>query len=136
MKYKDGHCANPFHELAEFALKILIIPHSNADVKRIFSQLSVTKSKLPNKMSTDTVNALLHIKYGLKRHGKCCCNCTYPLEILRKIGHIKSYKDRKGESREQVIVTDDPVPSCSYEIEELEDDVQISIRDSSDSGQE
>ena len=86
-------------------------------------------------MSTETVNALLHIKYGLKRHRKCCCNYTYPPEILRKIGHIESHKDQKGQSRVQV-VTDDPVPSYSYEVEELEDDVQISIRDSSGSGQE
>ena len=59
------------------------------------------KSKLRNKMSrpTETVNALLHIKYGLKRHRKWCCNYTYPPEILCKIGHIESHKDRKGQSR-------------------------------------
>lgn len=30
--YKDASGNNPFHELSEFALEMLIIPHSNADL--------------------------------------------------------------------------------------------------------
>lgn len=39
-------------ELAKFAISVLILSHSNAEVERIFSQLNVMKSKRRNRMET------------------------------------------------------------------------------------
>ncbi|CAG5036787.1 unnamed protein product [Parnassius apollo] len=35
-KYKDAGGNNPFQELAELDLHVLVLPHSNVDIKRIF----------------------------------------------------------------------------------------------------
>ena len=119
MKYQDGYGANPFKELAEFALKILIFPHSNAQVERIFSQLNVTKSKLRDKLCTSTVNAILHVKYGLRRHGKCFKDYKYPAEVLHKIGHMASYhKEQRQEQPQASALAAEPF--CSQDIEAIE----------------
>jgi len=63
---KDAGNNNPFSGLAEFALKILSLPWSNAEVERIFSQMNIVKSKLRNAMSIKTLNAILYVRRGLK----------------------------------------------------------------------
>ncbi|CAI5669915.1 unnamed protein product [Oreochromis niloticus] len=45
-KYRDAADINPFQELAMAAVSVLSLPHSNAEVERVFSQMSVVKSKL------------------------------------------------------------------------------------------
>lgn len=39
---------NQFIELAEFAISLLSLPHSNADIERVFSQMNLVKTKLRN----------------------------------------------------------------------------------------
>lgn len=38
-EYKGAGNNKPFEELAEFAISLIVLPHSNAEVKRLFSQL-------------------------------------------------------------------------------------------------
>ncbi|KAL0195174.1 hypothetical protein M9458_008746, partial [Cirrhinus mrigala] len=66
MKFRDAADINPFQELAMAAVSVLSLPHSNAEVERVFSQMSVVKSKLRNRMSLQTLNSILYIRYGLK----------------------------------------------------------------------
>lgn len=86
-KYGDSPNCNSFKELAAFAIYVLTLPHSNAEVtiKRIFSQLNLVKNKLRNRMETKMVNAILGILTGLKRHGRTCYNYEIKQEILRII---------------------------------------------------
>ncbi|XP_053954724.1 uncharacterized protein LOC128860940 [Anastrepha ludens] len=93
IKYKDAGNNNPFSDLAEFALKILSLPWSNAEVERIFSQMNIVKSKLRNAMSLKTLNAIMYIRYGLERHGKCCHNYVLPNEYLSQITSSEKYSD-------------------------------------------
>ncbi|XP_068210356.1 E3 SUMO-protein ligase KIAA1586-like [Palaemon carinicauda] len=65
--YKDAANINPYEELSSVALTVLSLPHSNAEIERVFSHMNIIITKLRNKMKTDTTNALLHIRYGLKR---------------------------------------------------------------------
>lgn len=60
--YRDASGNNAFEELAKFALQLLSLPWSNADVERTFSQLNLVKSKIRNRMQLTTVNAILHIR--------------------------------------------------------------------------
>lgn len=76
-KFRDASGLNPFQELCDFALQMLVLPLSNAEVERIFSQMNIVKSKLRNKLKTPMVNALLSIRFGLRRHGKCCHNYAF-----------------------------------------------------------
>ena len=96
-KYKDACKENPFEDLCKFALTILCLPHSNADVERAFSQVTIIKNKLRNKMKVSTINNILSIRHGLKRHGKCCYDFDIPLEVIKKIGTTEVYDTKKTE---------------------------------------
>lgn len=39
-EFKDCAVINPFHELASLVMSILCLPHSNAEVERVFSQIN------------------------------------------------------------------------------------------------
>ncbi|KAG0445330.1 hypothetical protein HPB47_016652 [Ixodes persulcatus] len=70
--YKDACGENRFVELAGFAMSMLVLPYSNAEVERTFSQLDIVKSKLSNKLKPETTNAILVVRAVLKRHKKSC----------------------------------------------------------------
>ncbi|KAL4721012.1 hypothetical protein ACJJTC_016783 [Scirpophaga incertulas] len=89
--YKDAAGNNPFSELAAFATKLLSLPHSNADIERVFSQVNLVKSKLRNSLHTTTLNAILYVRFGLKRVNKCCHSYDVPELVLRKIGTNEAY---------------------------------------------
>ncbi|KAH7967956.1 hypothetical protein HPB52_004397 [Rhipicephalus sanguineus] len=57
--YKDACGENPFAELVGFAMSMLVLPYSNAEVERSFRQLNIVKSKLRNKLKPETTNAIL-----------------------------------------------------------------------------
>ena len=94
--YTDAAGENPFTDLADMALRVLTLPHSNADVERIFSHMNVVKSKLRNRLSIKSLNALLTIKYGLRRNGNCCCDYKLPNEVLKNIGSLKTYESSQA----------------------------------------
>lgn len=96
--YASGE--NPFRELVDLALQILCLPHSNADIERIFSQMNLIKSKLRNRMKLPVLSNILHIRFGLKRVGKCCKNYVLPDEILKQLGTAKVYQSRDEDENE------------------------------------
>ena len=60
--------------------RALILPNSNADVERILSAMNYIKSKIRNSIKTDLLNAILVIKLGLIRNGKCCMSHKLPVQ--------------------------------------------------------
>ncbi|XP_031328721.1 uncharacterized protein LOC116159845 [Photinus pyralis] len=90
-KYRNASDENPFQPLVNLAFAVLCLPHSNADVERLFSQMNVIKSKLRNRMLLDLLDSILHIRFGLKRIGKCCQSYTLPDEVCKQIGTNESY---------------------------------------------
>ena len=48
--YKDASGFNPFKEISELAIILLVLPWSNADVERAFSQLNFIKMPLRNRL--------------------------------------------------------------------------------------
>lgn len=94
-KYRDASNCNPLKELADFALSVLVLPHSNAEVERVFSQMNIVKSKLRNRMETKMANAILGIRAGLRRNDKCCYNYELPPDVLKKIGTTETYSERE-----------------------------------------
>lgn len=84
LNYKDSRGDSAFKELALFCLSLLEMPLSNADVERVFSQMSLVKSKLRNKMGQETLSNILHIKYGLRRKGICCKDYVPTKEMIQR----------------------------------------------------
>ncbi|KNC20769.1 hypothetical protein FF38_00083 [Lucilia cuprina] len=95
--FNDSAGNNPFKDLAKFAIEMLSLPWSNADVERVFSQLNVVKTKLRNRLITDTVNAVLHVRYGLKLNNKCWYNYEVPKSVVHKIGTNSTYESTNTE---------------------------------------
>lgn len=58
-------------------------PHSNADVERLFSQVSLTKTKQRNSLKTSTVDALLMVRASLT--DTTCVNFKPSTEICKNI---------------------------------------------------
>jgi hypothetical protein len=80
------------------ALRILCLPHSNAEVERVFSSMNIVKNKIRNKMKLDLLNNILNIKYGLKRIGKCCNSFNLPDEVLLMFDTNVAYKRTSHEA--------------------------------------
>ena len=67
--------------LSKLAKAILVIPHSNADVERMFSQMGLNKTKLRNSLGTETLTALLRLQMNAQEP---CYNFSPGTELLEK----------------------------------------------------
>ena len=67
--------------LCTLAKAVLVIPHSNADVERMFSQMGLNKTKLRNSLGTETLTALLRLQMNSQEP---CYNFTPGNELLEK----------------------------------------------------
>lgn len=90
-RHRDSAGLNLFEELCSAALSVLCLPHSNVEVERLFSQMSVVKSKLRNRMGLITLSAILQVRYGLRLVGDCCCTHTLPDRLLQQFGTTAGY---------------------------------------------
>lgn len=115
--YKDASNKNPYHELSSVALTVLSLPHSNAEIERVFSQMNIIKTKLRNKMQTDTTNALLHIRYGLKRMSQTCVSYDLPNDVLDLVASSQKYSQSSAANE----------PSTSSASAEEQDDEVLSV---------
>ncbi|XP_064488440.1 uncharacterized protein LOC135400538 [Ornithodoros turicata] len=73
-----------FPRLSHLALSLLTLPLSNASVERVFSQVALTKTDIRNRMSHNTLENTLHVKFALRKDGGCCKDFVPSDEFLRK----------------------------------------------------
>ena len=85
------------------AVSVLSLPNSNAEVERLFSQMSVVKCKLRNRMSLQTLNSILYVRYGLRLSGEACYEYKLPDNVLQLFGTSAAYsfKSATSESLDQ-----------------------------------
>lgn len=91
MKNRDSAGINPYEDLASAAVSVLSLPHPNAEVERLFSQMSVIKNKLRNRMSLQTLSSILYIRYGLRLAGDACYEHKLPDKVLQLFGTSAAY---------------------------------------------
>lgn len=91
-QYKDAAGENPFKELAEFANICLVLPWSNGEVERGFSDMNVVKTPHRNNLRDTTLLAILTIRAGLRRLKKCCSTYVFPPDVLEKVGTNAAYE--------------------------------------------
>ncbi|XP_030760425.1 uncharacterized protein LOC115885480 isoform X3 [Sitophilus oryzae] len=91
LQYKDASYENPFQELANFAITCLVLPWSNAEIERSFSQMNIVKSPHRNRFNDETLIAILTIRAGLRRLNKCCSTYQFPPGALVKVGTLAAY---------------------------------------------
>lgn len=61
-----------FANISEFAKNFLCLPHSSAEVERVFSAYNLIKTKLRNQLDITTCESVLLAKSLLKMTDKCC----------------------------------------------------------------
>ncbi|XP_066950649.1 uncharacterized protein [Macrobrachium rosenbergii] len=75
---KDSAGNHGFRELAAVALSLLSLPIANAECERVFSQVNILKNDLRNRLSTDTLDNLLNIRFSVRGHDNDCCESFHP----------------------------------------------------------
>jgi len=107
LSYTDASGLNPFQDLANLAMQILVLPWSNAKVERLFSQMNVVKNKLRNRMSPKLLDSILTIRAGLKRHKVCCSKYVLPKNIIGKSSvYFSSEIQNNGDADAEIISVD------------------------------
>ena len=81
--YKDPSGAQPFKEFSRCVLKLLCLPISNAEIERVFSQVTEVKSKKRASMKTELLEAILYCKFGLSRRGQDVTDFVPPQCLLK-----------------------------------------------------
>lgn len=69
-----------YKNLNKFVSTILVLPHSSAAVERIFSVINNNKTKIRNRLSTETLNGILHAKRMIRE----CFNFQADTNMLKK----------------------------------------------------
>jgi hypothetical protein len=59
-----------FSNLSKFVLNVLTLPHSSANVERVFSQINLLKTDQRNRLGTETLVGILHTK-ALTKQSSC-----------------------------------------------------------------
>ncbi|XP_050515456.1 uncharacterized protein LOC126890507 [Diabrotica virgifera virgifera] len=80
MQYGDG--TPMFPVLSRFVFNLLVLPHSSANVERVFSDINLMKTDDRNKVSTTSIVGHLHTKNFLKTRKSSCHTVNFPKEIL------------------------------------------------------
>jgi hypothetical protein len=72
--HKDAGDKYAFEDIAQFVIKVLCLPSSNATVERCFSIMNAIKIKSRNKLNPDMLNELMRIRIELHSNNGCCKN--------------------------------------------------------------
>ncbi len=70
--YTDTAGDRNFEDLGNFALSLLALPFSNAAVERSFSQMSLIKNKLRNRLEQNSLLNIMRIRAYMQRRNICC----------------------------------------------------------------
>lgn len=83
-----------FKNVAQCALNILSLPHSNADSERVFSQVNLTKTKLRNRLIVPTIRGTLLTTQHVAAKGGCVA-FTPSREMLSRMTKDSLYEKPK-----------------------------------------
>lgn len=81
---KDGNDVERYPLMNKLVSYILTLPHSSTCVERIFSTININKTKLRNRLSTDTLTGILYSKNILNNQQKSCYNIDVSSDMIAK----------------------------------------------------
>lgn len=82
-KAETGDGELMFPQLTKLVQFIFSLPHSSAACERIFSQVNLNKTKIRNRLETDTLEGILHSKSYLHKHQVQCFSFEPPKKMIR-----------------------------------------------------
>lgn len=72
-----------FPVLTKFVFDMLILPHSSANVERVFSNINIMKTDERNKLSSASIVGHLHTKTFLKTRKAHCYNVSFSKDVIK-----------------------------------------------------
>lgn len=82
---KRGDNTPAFPLLTQFVFDLLCLPHSSACVERIFSTINLNRTKVRNRLNTETLTSILHTKKYICDNGRDCYNLTIKNNLITKM---------------------------------------------------
>lgn len=84
---QNGNEEKSFPLLLKLIIFILSLTHSTAAVERIFSTINLNKTKIRNRLSTESLIGILHSKNMLQDEQKHCFDFNINPELLKKFNN-------------------------------------------------
>lgn len=84
----------------------MCLPHANADCERVFSSVNCLKTKLRQRLNTETINGILHAKQNIKGGRQSSNNCvkfTPSDDMLSRMTKAKLYSSQVNETEASVV---------------------------------
>lgn len=94
---KFGSGEYKYRKLTKFVFNLMCLPHSSANVERIFSLINLNKTPLRNKLKTNTLEKLLFTKSCVNNSGNCY-NFKIGNELLKKMTSKALYESADNSS--------------------------------------
>ena len=88
-----------FRNLAEYALNCLVTPISNAGVERMFSIVSLVKTKGRSRMKLPLLESLIRIRSSSSVLDSCCHEFK-PTELMLERFNAKNMYSEDGEEKD------------------------------------
>lgn len=82
---KRGSSFSAFPVLSKFIQNIMTLPHSSANVERIFSQINLNKTKIRNSLENESIEGILYCKDYLKLNNSNCYEIVIKPELLNML---------------------------------------------------
>lgn len=115
-----------FPTLVSLAEAVFTLPVSNATVERAFSMLGIIKTKLRNHLAIPMVEAIMTIRYGLRRRGETCDNFEILPEMLSRFNQ-RMYDHKRAAAHRPAVAAAGPSQSLGQDkANEICDDVDMS----------
>lgn len=92
-KLQRGDNTPYFPNLNHLVSIVFTLPHSSASVERVFSQINLNKTKIRNRLNTDTLNAILHTKNLISSKDGICDDYTITSDLISKHNNNMYKKD-------------------------------------------
>jgi len=124
--YQDAGGNYAFRKLAEFVLKVLSLPSSNAVVERVFSIMNTVKTKARNRINTEMLDGLLRIKCTIISSNKCCTTFSPSKSMYDKFKSEIMYNCKQDINN---VVNDDELLNDDNEDELIDIVNQINLKD-------
>lgn len=90
-----------FKNVAKFVLQVISLPHSSAECERLFSKVNLIKTKIRNKLQTETLNGLLLSSQRVKQ---TTCVKFQPTKTMIDSMNTTMYKETEDLDVEDVDV--------------------------------
>lgn len=89
---RTGDNSPMFENVCDFVFKLLSLPHSSANVERIFSAINLIKTKQRMRLVTKSIVGLLYAKAHIE--GQNCYDFDLNVNLIKKMSNEKWYVNK------------------------------------------